>query len=132
MHTTIQVLAFDGKQNINVDHRREDNFTRSYKLIGFDEAKKEHKTWVDLRLYHPKKGQYYYCCVWILTGDVHNGSGKRYLSSVDAAQEALTQAGLTFSRKMEHSYLEHEIEEALKAIANYLNVPNPYIIKNHP
>lgn len=133
MTSTIEVVTFDCKQNINVAHRREDNFTHSYKLIGFIEAKKQHKTWVDLRLYRPKNGKYYYCCVWIFTeGDVQNGSGGRYLSPVDAAQEAFTQAGLTFSRKLIHSYLEHEIEEALKAIANYLNVPNPYIIKNHP
>lgn len=128
----MKVLEFNPKNNLNINHRKENYFQYEYSIIVFNEKTKEFTTPVVLRIYITPSINY--ACVWgagTLKGNYYSFEssckGQAFQNCESTALNALITAGFTFEDGWGST-----IEKALETIAKYLGYKRYFIHKSNP
>lgn len=125
------INKFDPTQGLNVSHRKENRFDRSFKVISFTD--KGFNVDIDLRIYQTDATSY--ACVWFgHCGGMANGSGKAggygYHRTSAAVYQAFKSAGIEFTEAWGGSG-NGSIEYALRLIAKEKGINNFFINESH-
>jgi hypothetical protein len=122
------VVAFNPQQSERIhSHRKEKSFWKQLSLVDLDEGREE----VCVRWYGA--GETSYCCVW---ANAHKarGAGKAggggYHKASASMQAAMNDAGFRFADAFDGRG-NGAMEDALLAIARWLDIPRPLIVKAH-
>jgi len=123
----MKVLEFNPKNNLNINHRKENYFQYEYSIIVYDEKTKKFSTPVILRVYIT--GTLVYACVYGINLDF-DGSAKEkdYQGTTMTVKRCLESAGFKF----EFAVTNIPIEDYMTAIAKFFGYKNYYIHKSNP
>lgn len=130
-----KVTSFNPSNKLNSSHRKENHFQEEFSIIAFDGTK--FSAPITCRTYGTQAKNY--CCLWIhgqfkgiekyvsVSGSGSAG-GYGYHRPSAAAQEAINGAGFNLAEAIDGRG-DSAIEDALKAIAEYLGIKNYYLHK---
>lgn len=124
----MKVLEFNPKNNLNINHRKENYFQYEYSIIVFDEKTKKFATPLILRVYITTAT--YNVCVWIHDNNTEaqgSSRGDDFEGGAYTTTNALVLAGFTFEDGWNGT-----IFDKLTAIAEYFGYKHYYIHKSNP
>ena len=130
----VDTLAAGDKSSI-LKNRKEPHFFRQLSVIGVTDKGATCEP-VQARFYFNQKGNGMnpvYCCVWIHSPGLYTAGGGRaggcgYDKQSAALQVALDAAGVSLDCNIAGT---GECEEALLAVAEYLGIKSPAIVRAH-
>jgi len=122
----MKVLEFNPKNNLNINHRKENYFQYEYSIIVFDANSKRFFTPLILRIYCTPSINY--ACVWLPNQAESSVKGDSFDNDHRTAKKALIKAGFVF----DSPHTTDNIGFFLKAIAEYFGYKHYYIHKSNP
>lgn len=127
----MKVLSINPVDNINVNHRKENKFQRSFELLTIKDG--EIVELASARFYNTDSRSY--CCLWVrlpnrYTSGSAFSSGYGYHRESTALALAINKAGIKLDTSIGGKG-DEEMKEALQAIATYLGYEYSYVLKAH-
>lgn len=128
----MKVLEFNPKNNLNINHRKENYFQYEYSIVVFNEKIKKFATPVVLRIYITPSINY--ACVWG-SGEIKGEyvsfessvKGSAFQNCESTARNVLILAGFVFEDGWNST-----IDVCMQAIAKYFGYKNYFIHKANP